>query len=141
MLFRSTREAEARFDLIRAQEIAAENDLRVKRLALDQLVGMTQAQPLPLKPQATLAAPSPNDPEAWVASALRLHPSLLTAELNAEVAKLEIERARAGHLPTLDLQASLGQTRNSGGTALSGLSSQANSQALGLSLNWPLFAG
>ena len=136
-----TREAEARFDLIRAQEIAAENDLRVKRLALDQLVGMTQAQPLPLKPQATLAAPSPNDPEAWVASALRLHPSLLTAELNAEVAKLEIERARAGHLPTLDLQASLGQTRNSGGTALSGLSSQANSQALGLSLNWPLFAG
>ena len=136
-----TREAEARFDLIRAQEIAAENDLRVKRLALDQLVGMTNAQPLPLNTQAELSPPAPNDPEAWVSAAMRQHPSLLSAELNAEVARMEIDRARAGHLPTLELQASMGQTRNSGGTALSGTSSQINSQAIGLALNMPLFAG
>ncbi|MEY2620989.1 MAG: hypothetical protein RIT26_809 [Pseudomonadota bacterium] len=136
-----TREAEARFDLIRAQEIAAENDLRVKRLALDQLVGMTNAQPLPLNTQAELSAPAPNDPEAWVSAAMRQHPSLLSAELNAEVARMEIDRARAGHLPTLELQANLAQTRNAGGTSLSGLSSQINSQAVGLALNMPLFAG
>ena len=34
-----TREAQARFDLATAQELAAENDLRIKRLALDTLVG------------------------------------------------------------------------------------------------------
>ena len=34
-----SREAQARFDLVVAQEIAAENDLRVKQLTLDQLVG------------------------------------------------------------------------------------------------------
>ena len=33
-----TREAEARFDLSTAQEIAAENDLQTKRITLDQLV-------------------------------------------------------------------------------------------------------
>lgn len=33
-----SREAQARFDLVGAQEIAADNDLRVKKLALDQLV-------------------------------------------------------------------------------------------------------
>ena len=43
-----SREAQARYDLVIAQEIAAENDLRVKKLALDQLVGVTNAQPLPL---------------------------------------------------------------------------------------------
>ena len=40
-----TREAEARFDLVIAQEIAAENDLRVKKLALDQWVGIQNAKP------------------------------------------------------------------------------------------------
>ena len=42
-----TREAQARFDLVTAQEIAAENDVRVKKLALDTLVGKTAAQPNP----------------------------------------------------------------------------------------------
>jgi outer membrane protein len=40
-----TREAQARFDLSTAQEIAADNDLRTKRIALDQLVGRTSVQP------------------------------------------------------------------------------------------------
>ncbi|MDI9331504.1 MAG: TolC family outer membrane protein [Alphaproteobacteria bacterium] len=136
-----TREAEARFDLIRAQEIAAENDLRVKRLALDQLVGLTNAQPRPLKNQASLLSPQPQDAEAWVTQAMREHPSLLTAQLNAEVAQMEIERARTGHLPTLDLQASVGQIRNAGGTAISGLSTQVQSQSVGLALTLPLFSG
>ena len=34
-----TREAQARYDLATAQEIAADNDLVTKRIALDQLVG------------------------------------------------------------------------------------------------------
>ncbi len=42
------REAQARFDLVMAQEIAADNEVRVKKLALDQLVGKDGTQPLPL---------------------------------------------------------------------------------------------
>src|SRR5690606_29560605 len=42
------REAQARYDLVTAQEIAAENDLQVKKLALDQLVGRSGTAPLPL---------------------------------------------------------------------------------------------
>ena len=37
-----TREAQARFDLSTAQEIAAENDLRTKRVALDHAGGPHQ---------------------------------------------------------------------------------------------------
>ena len=40
-----SREAQARFDLATAQEIAADNDLRNKRAALDQLVGRTAVSP------------------------------------------------------------------------------------------------
>ena len=42
-----TREAQARYDLVTAQEIAADNDLRVKRLALDSLVGKSDVVPAP----------------------------------------------------------------------------------------------
>ncbi|WP_299510962.1 TolC family protein, partial [uncultured Limnohabitans sp.] len=37
-----TREAQARFDLVTAQEIAADNELRIKKLALDDTVGQAQ---------------------------------------------------------------------------------------------------
>ncbi|MBP6676348.1 MAG: TolC family protein, partial [Vitreoscilla sp.] len=43
-----TREAQARYDLATAQELAATNDLQVKHLALDQLVGKANLQPRPL---------------------------------------------------------------------------------------------
>jgi len=50
-----TREAQARYDLVIAQEIAAENDLRVKRLALNQLVGKAE-----VKPKALTTTPLPD---------------------------------------------------------------------------------
>ena len=43
-----SREAQAGFDLVVAQEIAAENDLRVKQLTLNQLVGRADVTPKPL---------------------------------------------------------------------------------------------
>ncbi|WP_431286891.1 TolC family protein [Roseateles chitinivorans] len=43
-----TREAQARYDLATAQELAADNDLRVKRVTLDQLVGRVGVEPRPL---------------------------------------------------------------------------------------------
>lgn len=43
-----TREAQARFDLATAQEIAADNTLRTRQAALDQLVGRTNLAPRPL---------------------------------------------------------------------------------------------
>ena len=59
-----SREAQARFDLVTAQEIAALNDVQVKKMALDQLVGKTGVQPKPLAVPANLPAPTPNDVNA-----------------------------------------------------------------------------
>ncbi|MEY3145562.1 MAG: hypothetical protein RL342_1233, partial [Pseudomonadota bacterium] len=56
-----TREAEARFDLVVAQEIAGRNDLQVKKLALDQLVGKPNSAPLPVKLPLQLPPVMPGD--------------------------------------------------------------------------------
>ncbi|HNZ90715.1 MAG TPA: TolC family protein, partial [Acidovorax sp.] len=64
-----SREAQARYDLVIAQEIAAENDLRVKKLGLDQLVGITGTQPLALAQPVQLPQVQPDDVAAWVQTA------------------------------------------------------------------------
>ena len=136
-----TREAQARYDLVLAQEIAAENDLRVKRLALDTLVGKTNTQPNPLATPLNVPAPQPADPEAWVAASDNASPAILQARKAVEVAELETEKARAGHKPTLDLTTSYGVTRNLGGSSTLANDSRNNNGNVGLAFNLPLFAG
>ncbi|MDP1742762.1 TolC family outer membrane protein [Polaromonas sp.] len=136
-----SREAQARFDLVVAQEIAAENDLRVKKIALDQLVGKTDAQPRGLLVPVALPPLVPSDVTAWVRQSEDFHPSIKQAQANLEVAKLEIDKAEAGHKPTVDLTASYGAQRNPQGSATSALNSRSNSTTIGLALNLPLFAG
>ncbi len=136
-----SREAQARFDLVTAQEIAAENDLRVKKIALDQLVGKTDAQPKGLLVPVELPPLVPADVNTWVRQSEDLHPTVRQAQANLEVAKLEINKAEAGHKPTLDLTASYGVQRNPQGSATSPLDNRTNSTTVGLALNLPLFAG
>ncbi len=139
-----TREAQARYDLVIAQEIAADNDLRVKRLALDTIVGIKNASPKPLNARTALTPTLPQDVEEWVKQSESSHPSVLNAQLAMDIAQLEIERARAGHKPTVDLVGSYAASRNLGGTAVSGsVSSNSHvvSPTLQVIMNVPLFAG
>ena len=135
-----TREAQARYDLVIAQEIAAENDVLVKKMALDQLVGKNNVEPKPLVIPLTLPAPAPNDVNQWVAPTEASHPSITQARLALEVAQLETTKAEAGHKPTLDLNASFGANRNQG-SATSAASTRSTSGTIALAFNFPLFAG
>lgn len=134
-----TREAQARFDLVTAQEIATENDLRVKKLALDQLVGTKDAQPVAIKPSANLNAAANGDADTWVQQATEQSPAIALARTGLEVAQLETEKAKAGHLPTLDLTARYDMTRYQGDPASSRVNN--NTAVIGLSFNLPLYAG
>ena len=134
-----TREAQARFDLATAQEIAAENDLRTKRIALDQVVGRGNVSPKGLVKAATLPAPQPADAEAWASQADGGHPSVRKARLGLDVARLETEKARAAESYTVDAVGSVGATRYSGSSAsLPGITKSAT---VGVQLNWPLYTG
>jgi outer membrane protein len=135
-----TREAQARFDLVIAQEIAAENDLRVKKIALDQLVGQPGTAPKPLALPTRLPDLLPADVNRWVVQSEEQHPSIKAAQLALEVAKLETEKAEAGHKPTLDATASYNVTHNNGSSG-SDSNNRTNNATIGLAFNLPLFAG
>lgn len=136
-----TREAQARFDLVTAQEIAAENDLRVKRLALDTVAGITGAQPNGLNVPVTLPSVVPQDVNVWVQQSELVHPNIRAAQSALDVAALEITKAEAGHKPTLDLNASYNLNRSPSGNAQSALGGRNNTATIGLAFNLPLFAG
>lgn len=136
-----TREAQARFDLVVAQEIAAENDLRVKKIALDQLVGKTEAQPKQLAQPLTLPTVVPSDVNQWVQQSSTSHPSIKQAQIGLDVAQLETKKAEAGHQPTLDLTANMNAINNLDGSSSGPGSSRVNASSIGLSFNLPLFAG
>ncbi len=136
-----SREAQARYDLVIAQEIAAENDLRVKKLALDQLVGKADTQPRGLAAPLVLPTVVPVDVNAWVLQSETVHPNIRLAQSNFDIAKLEVDKAEAGHKPTLDLVASYGGSRNPSGTVTNSATTRSTSAIIGLNFNLPLFAG
>ena len=135
-----TREAEARFDLVVAQEIAGRNDLQVKNLALDQLVGKPNSAPLPVKLPLQLPPVMPSDVAAWVQKSEEMHPAVRQSRLAFEVAQMEAKKAQAATLPTLDLTGNLNMANNNG-TASAGASFRTTTATVGLSFNMPLFSG
>ena len=135
-----TREAQARFDLVAAQEIAAENDLLVKKIAINQLVGKSDTQPLALAQPLSLPPLVPGAVNAWIAQSEAEHPAVRQSRLALDVAQLETQKAQAGHKPTLDLTGGYSITQN-GGSATVPMDYRTNAATIGLAFNLPLFAG
>ncbi|MCH7344079.1 TolC family outer membrane protein [Pelomonas sp. CA6] len=135
-----TREAQAKYDLAVANELGADNDLRVKRVTLDQLVGRVNVQPKPLAQPVALPAVQPAEVDPWVTQAEELHPGVRKARVGLDIARLEIDKAKAGHLPTVDLSGSLGALRQSG-TLYAAQSGTTPSASIGVSLSLPLYTG
>ena len=133
-----TREAQARFDLATAQEIAADNDLVTKRIALDQLVGLNNVQPVQLGVPMTLPATATMPVEELVNRAAVEHPSVRRAQVAYDVAQLETEKARAQALPTVDAVASL---QSGHATIAAGITGYNSGASVGVQINLPLYTG
>ena len=136
-----SREAQARYDLVLAQEIAADNDLRIKRLALNQLVGLNNIEPKSLSAKAKLSGPDIQSLDQWVQQSSELNPSVIQSRTALEIAKLETSKAEAGHKPTLDLVAGYTPTRYKNGKGINSSQIDSNTNSVTLAFNMPLFAG
>ena len=134
-----TNEAQSRYDLIIAQEIAAQNDLAVKQETLRTVIGKETGILQNLRPGATLISPQPNDINAWVTMAETANPGVHMAQAAFEIAARDIEKQRAGHYPTLDLVASHNKNSLSNSPVFGGSDSRSNS--IGLQLSIPVFSG
>ncbi|HUP29365.1 MAG TPA: TolC family outer membrane protein [Usitatibacter sp.] len=136
-----TLEAQARYDQSVAKEIADRNDLEVKRRALQQLLGKLPDALSPLREPLLLAEPQPNDIEKWVAAAGDSSFQVAVSRANYEIARQEVARQRAGHLPTLDLTGSLARS-DTPTNIVPGLQGPViNSSSIGLTLSVPIFNG
>jgi outer membrane protein len=135
-----TNEAQARYDSIVAQEIIARNDLDNRRAALRTIIGRMPRELKKLGPGFEPTLPQPNVLDPWIERALTDNLTVKIAGYNFDVASLEIDRARAAHLPTVDLVAGATHSLGTGG-----LGSDANSQTrttqIGLAFNFPIYEG
>lgn len=135
-----TNEAQARFDAIVAQEISARNDYDNRRVALRAIIGRMPGPLARLGPGFEPPLPTPNQLDPWLERALGDNLSVRIASYTLDVATLEIERARAGHLPTLDLVASANQNWATGSLNTDS-TNNGRSAVIGIALAVPLYQG
>lgn len=133
-----TNEAQSRYDLTASQQISAENDLEVKRRALQQIINQMPGRLAAVSEKLPLTLPEPDDMDKWVATAEQQNPQIEVQRAAWEIAGREVERNRGGHYPTLDLVASYSDNNTSGGTYGA---VESTNKAIGLQLNLPLYQG
>jgi outer membrane protein len=134
-----THEAQAAYDLVISQEIAAVNDLENKKTALQAIIGTPPAALATLRTGVNLTAPQPGNLDQWVSAAENQNYTVSVAQLQLESAKRDISKNRAGHYPTLDLVANA-QRRNVNGE-LQGQSGRTTNNSIGVQYSIPIFSG
>lgn len=138
-----THEAQARFDLAMAQKLAAESDLLVKQSALGTLTGKKAGAVRKLRRQFAMTEPQPSDIAIWVGQAAANNLKVLSQLTHAEIADREVEKQRAGHLPTIDLVATRGSAATGTSIAYGILrpGMDVETTTVGVQLTMPIFAG
>jgi outer membrane protein len=132
-------EAQSRYDLTLAQEIAARNDLELKRRKLEKVIGSE------LPPLATLDANTNIDvlPQTQLQSlfgaAAQSATQVAIGITSEQIARLEVAKQDAGHLPTVDLVASASKNRNANYGALGG--QQTRNASIGIEVAVPIYQG
>lgn len=133
-----TYEAQARYDLILAQELAAANELELKRRDLQQLINAAEVPALNMLGAGfNPVAPEPAEVQKWVDDAQRNNVQVVSAEAAYQLAEQEVARSRGGHLPTVDLIGNY--AKNTGCTFTT--CGDTRSTSVGVQLNMPLFQG
>ncbi|KKO50420.1 outer membrane channel protein [Arsukibacterium sp. MJ3] len=140
-------EAQAQFDSAVAREIAAQNMLETARETLREITGQYHSELASLDTSKfETVRPSPATADAWVTLAEELNLNIKANKLALDVAQNDIENAKAGHYPTLSLDASYGTGDTKSTNTFSGISQKGNpprldNQQIGLNLRVPLYSG
>ena len=135
-------EAQARYDQAVARAIIAENTLSIANETLREITAKSYTALSPLSSEHPLVKPEPADILQWVQTANTQNALLIASNKNVDVARSEVSRQGAGHLPTLDLIADHSYTEYDDGfpPALGG-AQEKNNNSISLQLNVPLYQG
>lgn len=132
-------EAQSRYDLLLAQEIAANNELEIKKRAIQAIISDMPGPLASAKESLNVGIPQPQEMEGWVEIAEAQNPQLAVQQHALQIANKDVDRANAGHYPTLDAVASYTESYSDGG--VNGIGSDQENTTIGLQLKIPLFEG
>lgn len=132
-------DAQARYDMVLAQELEARQNVGYTRRQLQVIINQPAENLALLNPaRMQLVAPMPADPEDWIVRGEEVNAELRAMRANIESSRQEVEKARAGHMPTVDLIAQRSRSNSANDTTIHQLYL---STSVGLQVNIPLFAG
>jgi outer membrane protein len=142
-----TQEAQARYDLAIAQEIAEENTLNISLRNLEQIIGKQPAALDPLADKADQAAlidplirklSAAHAIDEWATQAETGNLNVQIQRANKTIADQQIELSRAGHYPTVNAVAGYNYNENqSFGVTLVDI----NTALVGVEFNLPIYQG
>ena len=132
-------EARAALDLNLAQELEARQNLDFTRRQIQSLVNRPIDRLAPLdSSRMRLVPPSPDRLEDWVEQAEINSPELQSLVAQVEAAKYELEKAQAGHYPTLD---AIAQWSRNDSDTINNIKTRYSNKSIGLQLSIPLYSG
>ena len=133
-------DAQARHDLAAAQEIAAQNDLEIKKQAVRLIISRVPPSLARISTRFVPALPSPNNMDAWVGQSEGSSLQVKISQATVDIAGQEVTKNRGGHLPTLDAVASYVDASQGAGVQGGG-GFDSTTKFLGLQLAVPLYQG
>jgi TolC family type I secretion outer membrane protein len=132
-------EAQAKLDLTLALELEARQNVDFTRHQLQVMVNMPVDQLAPLdERKLELARPIPDRLEDWTERAELSSPDLRSLKAQRDAARHEIDKAKSGHLPTLD---AIAQWSISDSDNVTRVDTRYDNKTVGVQLNVPIFAG
>ena len=133
-------EAQARYDLVLAQENAAVNEYEIAKRSVQAITGDIPQKLAPVKADIKTNAIL-QGMDKWLEVAEQNNLNIQIQQDTLKYSEQEIERANAGHLPTLDAVASYSDNYASGSVSVFGAGNQLKTGSIGLQLQIPLYQG
>lgn len=134
-------EAQAQFDNTITAEIRAENNVFNTEEILREITNIYPRNLDPLNTERFSASrPIPDSADEWQQMAEAKNLNLIAQKISVDLAKNNINIARAGHYPTIDLKGRYSQTDNDD-SFISPHSVDVDNQSIGIEINVPIYTG
>ena len=134
-------EAESRYELATAEQLQAQDEQDAALRELGALIGVAMVNIDELTPLPVSFSALPLQPasfSSWHTMALESNPLLASQREALEVARYEVERNRAGHLPKLNAYASVRKMESESGNTYN---QRYDTNTIGIEISLPLYAG
>ncbi|MFU0839968.1 MAG: Peptidase [Pseudomonas fragi] len=134
-------EAESRYELATAEQLQAQDEQDAALRELGALIGVAMVNIDELTPLPASFSALPLQPasfSSWHTMALESNPLLASQREALEVARYEVERNRAGHLPKLNAYASVRKMESESGNTYN---QRYDTNTIGIEISLPLYAG